>query len=232
MTPLWDVRGRWRFQCCSHDSGIRDPHSDFLRLAPNLPAETILTKIRWLNISGKFSMGLGIPPLRIKILLGSNPPKSRILVPRLAENLLLWAWTRWPRCRAGRRRQRSGAPGAGSAGARCGSGAQHDYVYIYIYIYIYTYHAIYIYIYTSVNSYLSLSIYIYIHMCVYIYIYLYIYISLSIYIMSYGHFLCYDHSDHSFFPGLWPRSYSLGFIFVKAGDPRNTAPGKSEKGES
>ena len=29
-------------------------------------------------------MGLGVPPLRIKIMLESNPPKSRILVRRLA----------------------------------------------------------------------------------------------------------------------------------------------------
>ena len=30
------------------------------------------------------SMGLGIPPLQIKIMLESNPPKSRTVVRRLA----------------------------------------------------------------------------------------------------------------------------------------------------
>ena len=51
---------------------------------PNLPTKIMPTKIAWLKLSGKFSMGLGIPPLKIKILLGSNPPKSRILAWRSA----------------------------------------------------------------------------------------------------------------------------------------------------
>ena len=51
---------------------------------PNLPTKIIPAKIRWLNVSGKFPMGMGIPPLRIKIMLESDPPKSRILVRRLA----------------------------------------------------------------------------------------------------------------------------------------------------
>ena len=50
----------------------------------NLPTKIIPTKICWLNISGKFPMCLGIPPLQIKIMLESNPLKSRILVWRLA----------------------------------------------------------------------------------------------------------------------------------------------------
>ena len=56
---------------------------------PNLPTKIIPTKImptkiRWLNISRKFPMGLGIPPLEVKILPESNPLKSRILVRRWA----------------------------------------------------------------------------------------------------------------------------------------------------
>ena len=51
---------------------------------PNLPTNIIPTKIRWLTISGEFPMGMIIPPLEIKILLESNPLKSRILVRRLA----------------------------------------------------------------------------------------------------------------------------------------------------
>ena len=45
---------------------------------------SLLNKIRRLKLSGEFPMGLGIPPLNIKIMLGSNPLKSRILVGRLA----------------------------------------------------------------------------------------------------------------------------------------------------
>ena len=60
--------------------------SDALGLpgTPNLPTKIIPTKIPWLNISREFPMNIRIPPLWIKILLESNPPKSRILVRRLA----------------------------------------------------------------------------------------------------------------------------------------------------
>ena len=34
---------------------------------PNLPTKNLPTKICWLKISGKSPMGLGVPPLRIKI---------------------------------------------------------------------------------------------------------------------------------------------------------------------
>ena len=43
-----------------------------------------LLRFARLKLSGKFPMGLGIPPLRIKFLLESKPLKSRILVRRLA----------------------------------------------------------------------------------------------------------------------------------------------------
>ena len=55
-----------------------------LRFTPSLRTKITPTKIARLNISGKFPMGLGIPTLTIKILLESNPLKSRILVRRLA----------------------------------------------------------------------------------------------------------------------------------------------------
>ena len=52
--------------------------------APNLPAKIIPAKIRRLKLSGRFPMDMRIPPLKIKILLESEPLKSRILVERLA----------------------------------------------------------------------------------------------------------------------------------------------------
>ena len=51
----------------------RRPHK------PNLP-KTIPTKICWHKLSGKSSIGLGIPTQKTKIMLESNPLKSRILV--------------------------------------------------------------------------------------------------------------------------------------------------------
>ena len=51
---------------------------------PNLPAKIVPTKIPWLKLSGKFPMDMRIPPRNIKIMLVSNPLKSRILVRRLA----------------------------------------------------------------------------------------------------------------------------------------------------
>ena len=51
---------------------------------PNHPTKNLPAKIGCLKISVRFPMGLGFPPLKIKILLGSNPLKSRILAQRLA----------------------------------------------------------------------------------------------------------------------------------------------------
>ena len=52
----------------------------------NLPTSThnLPTKICCLKLSGNFPMGMRIPPLDVKIMLESNPLKSRILVRRLA----------------------------------------------------------------------------------------------------------------------------------------------------
>ena len=52
------------------------------------PPKIIPTKIPWLNISGMIFMGMGIPPHKFKIMLESNPLKSRILVRRLAVSKL------------------------------------------------------------------------------------------------------------------------------------------------
>ena len=51
---------------------------------PNFPTNIIPTYIASLKLSEKFPMGLGIPPLKIKITLESNPLKSIMLVGRLA----------------------------------------------------------------------------------------------------------------------------------------------------
>ena len=53
-------------------------------LTPNLPTNITPIEIAWLKLSGKSPMDLGIPPLRIKIMLESNPLKSIMLVGRLA----------------------------------------------------------------------------------------------------------------------------------------------------
>ena len=45
--------------------------------------------IHSLKLSGKFPLGLGISPLKIKIPLEANPLKSRILVQRLAVSIYL-----------------------------------------------------------------------------------------------------------------------------------------------
>ena len=47
---------------------------------PNLPTNIIPAKIAWLKLSRKFPMDLGIPLLKIKITLQSNPLKSTMLV--------------------------------------------------------------------------------------------------------------------------------------------------------
>ena len=51
---------------------------------PDPPTKIITTKTRWLKLSGKFPMDVGIPPLMIKIVLQSNPLKYIIFVRRLA----------------------------------------------------------------------------------------------------------------------------------------------------
>ena len=50
---------------------------------PNLPTNIAPTNIAWLKLSGKSPMGLGISPLKFKIVLESNPLKPTMLVGRL-----------------------------------------------------------------------------------------------------------------------------------------------------
>ena len=46
----------------------------------NPPTNITPTKIAWVKLSGKIPLGLGIPPLKFKIMLESNPLKSIMLV--------------------------------------------------------------------------------------------------------------------------------------------------------
>ena len=47
---------------------------------PNLPTNITPTNIAWLELSGKSPMGLGISPLKHKIMFESNPLKPTMLV--------------------------------------------------------------------------------------------------------------------------------------------------------
>ena len=139
---------------------------------PNLPTKKLPTKIPWLKLSGKSPMGLGIPPRRIKILLESKPPKSRILVgteigcsPNTCAGT--YAGTRAferplkllillfllheplhcsPSAETALQHQRR-RPSSDVCVRMCA----HIHIYIYIYIYIYVCMYIYIYIYICVG---------------------------------------------------------------------------------
>ena len=63
--------------------GGKRPEGEILP-AKIIPTKIIPTKLCGLKLSGEFPMDIRIPPLKIKILLESNLPKSRILVGRLA----------------------------------------------------------------------------------------------------------------------------------------------------
>ena len=62
---------------------------------PNLPTNITPTNIAGVKLYGKFPMDLGIPLLRIKIMLESNPLKFIVLVQRLAVCLFIeiLSWT-------------------------------------------------------------------------------------------------------------------------------------------
>ena len=92
-------------------------------VTPNLPTKIAPTKICRLKTSGKFPMDMRSATLKIKILLESNPPKSRILARSLAAYL----------------------PVAERPSAARRGGDQNIYIYIYYTLYIYI--CIYIYIY-------------------------------------------------------------------------------------
>ena len=81
----------------------------------------IPTKTAWLKHSGEFPMDLTVPPLESKIMLESNPLKSRILVGRLAVNKA-----------KGPKDQRTNGPHEpGTEGPGC-QGAKYTMLYYYI----------------------------------------------------------------------------------------------------
>ena len=53
-------------------------------IRPISVTKIIPAKIAGLKLSGRFPMDMRIPPLELKVLLESSPPKSRIVVRRLA----------------------------------------------------------------------------------------------------------------------------------------------------
>ena len=148
--------------------------------------------------------GLGIPTLIIKIMLESNPLKSRILVRRLAvaptctcrANALRYASSATlPERRATRHQIRC----LRCLQIRClqirvyrsGYTSRCICVCVCVCMYVCMYVCIYIYIYVCLS--LSLSIYIYTYVCmyvcmyIYIYIYIYMYVHIHIYIYIYIH---------------------------------------------
>ena len=70
----------------SHMPKLRDrrPLAEPGEQTPNLSTKILPAKIRWLEMSVKFLMGMRTPPLDVKIMLESNPLKSRISARRLA----------------------------------------------------------------------------------------------------------------------------------------------------
>ena len=67
---------------------------------PNPPTNITPTNIARLKVSGKFPMGLGIPPVIIKIMLESNPPKCTMLgggLAALPSTLASWDFSRGPK---------------------------------------------------------------------------------------------------------------------------------------
>ena len=69
-------------RACAPPTQARAKELGWVREEPSTP--NFPTKIRRLKISRIFPMDMIISPLNIKILLESNPPKSRIFVRRLA----------------------------------------------------------------------------------------------------------------------------------------------------
>ena len=47
---------------------------------PNLPTNIVPTNIARVKLSGRLPMDMRIPPLQIKIMLESNPLKSKLLI--------------------------------------------------------------------------------------------------------------------------------------------------------
>ena len=55
------------------------PHG-CVTFTPDFPTNIIPTNIAWLKLSGKFPRGLGMPPLKFRIMFVSNPLKPTMLV--------------------------------------------------------------------------------------------------------------------------------------------------------
>ena len=60
--------------------GSGSPSAWPLSSTPNLPTNIVPTNIARLELSGKSPVGLGIPPLKINIMLESSPLKPTMLV--------------------------------------------------------------------------------------------------------------------------------------------------------
>ena len=61
----------------------RERYYNMLYSTPNLPTNIIPTKIACLRLSGRFPVGLGLQPLKMKFVLESKTLKSIMLVGRL-----------------------------------------------------------------------------------------------------------------------------------------------------
>ena len=75
LSASWKLPGRFE--------SISAKTSSNVLFTPNLPTNVVPTNIARLKLSGKSPMGLGIPPLKINIMLESKPLKSTMLVGRL-----------------------------------------------------------------------------------------------------------------------------------------------------
>ena len=106
--------------------------------APDLPAKTIPAKIARIKMSGKFPVDTRIPPLQIKVLLKSNPRKSRIFVQVRVVCCFPLALDMVRRLAVYVGFLRSRTPS---------QGISFIYTYVYVYVYIHTYIYIYIYMY-------------------------------------------------------------------------------------
>ena len=84
IPPAREWKPCWQKPCCQiHAHGLHGYVSASARVAP-LRKYSYFSWWYSLKLSGKLPVGLGIQPLKTKILLGSNPLKSRILLRRLA----------------------------------------------------------------------------------------------------------------------------------------------------
>ena len=79
--------------CPCRDASSTTDCDVMLLISPISLLIIIPTTIRWINISGQFPMGMGIPPLHVDFMFESNPLKYRIWVRRLALWLRRFSFT-------------------------------------------------------------------------------------------------------------------------------------------